>query len=114
MSSPISKRQIIFIGAVFFFLTLTAISLYKGVMELKSRQSRLIEAQAKVGKLQVQKQKLEQTYLQDESFMVETEIRDKLGLSKPGERIIFIPEQEEATQAASEEKKEKSWWEWWR
>jgi cell division protein FtsB len=72
---------------------LLMINLSRGILGLLKAKERIRQAEVRVEKLTAQKQALEEQvkYQLSEGY-AEEEIRDKLGMAKPGEVVVILPE----------------------
>ncbi len=86
-------RKVIYI-AVILVVLLIAYNLVVQITQAIKSGERLSEATDKVYKLQVQNKELKKKLsdIQSSDF-IESQARDKLGLSKKGETLVIIPEQ---------------------
>lgn len=93
---------------------------YATVQEVYSRRSvqrEIDRLKAELAALEQQNEELERliSYLETTEF-VERESRVKLGLAKPGERVIIIPRNEGAAEVAGEggnaESNPRKWWQY--
>ena len=68
-------------------------SLIRGINDLFGTRERFDKAEAEVAKLEVEKRALEQSLEEENGGLItEHAIRDKLGLAKPGEIVVILPE----------------------
>jgi cell division protein FtsB len=76
------------------FSIVLIINLSKDAIRLSSADKRIEEAEIKLAKLKQENQEFKNKleYYQGDEF-AEEEIRNKLQLTKPGEKIVILPEQ---------------------
>lgn len=115
MSTGDNKYKNIFLIGVLASLILFAWSLNRGISQLRQKNERFYIAQEEVSRLEAQNNKLKTLLAQDPAFEAETEIRDQLGLAKPGETVIMIEETDlSVNNATSESKLSDSYLPWWK
>jgi cell division protein FtsB len=89
------KKKIFIVGVACFFLILIVTSLFgkKGVMELRRARRSLATLETRVRALEAEKARLEAEIdrLDKDPRAVEKPAREKLGLVKPGEKVVVIP-----------------------
>lgn len=95
-------------------------NLVRGLTDLIGSGERFEKAEREVSELEETKKSYESA-LQggDKDFLVEKEIRDQLGLAKPGELVVVLPNQEGLynDQLADTEEiglEEPNWQKWWK
>lgn len=83
----------IIIGLIVLVILVIAYNLIKQITESTKSGERLSEAADEVYKLEIKNKTLKQKLLQIQSpEFIETEIRNRLGLTKIGETLVVIPE----------------------
>jgi cell division protein FtsB len=83
-------RYLLLVLAVFFI-----ISLIRNVFKILSASQRIDEAKARVEKLSGENEALKrQLALSESEAFIETQFRDRLGLSQEGEIIVVLPDAE--------------------
>jgi cell division protein FtsB len=115
-----SIRRQIFTAIAVLLGTYLTIALSKDLLGLLSARERIAKEQEEVTRLEEEQQELasELEYVSSEEF-VEREAREKLLMSKPGEVVVLLPEEDgEKEEPASyegsgEAKKELANWEKW-
>lgn len=74
-------------------LVLIITGLVKSLIDFSTTRDRFVEAEKEVQELEREKEELQsQLTLEDEEYVTEKELRDALGLSRPGEVVVVIPE----------------------
>ena len=113
MSTP--RRLVTYL--IFIFIILLIVGLIKDIWQLSHADDRVKQVEEKLAKAKQEKQEFNDKlkYYQSEEFL-ETQIRDKLQMVKPGETIVVLPE--EITNTSDEIKppkdmKELSNWQKW-
>ena len=90
-----SKRSKLSRFLLLFLSFLFLISLVRNVFRIFEAKSRIDTAQSRVDRLQSQNEELKKVLAQAQSGeYVERQLRDKLGLSKEGEIIVVLPDEE--------------------
>lgn len=94
MSIQIPRRRDwrfwVFLVGSFFLLT----SLGRGLWELLGTSARFEQARQELAKLQDEKVQLEsQLRAASREFTVEQTLRDRLGLARPGEKVVILPQE---------------------
>jgi cell division protein FtsB len=93
--SPAIRKKIFVIGVACLFLIMIVTSLFgkKGVMDLRRARRNLAALETRVKALESEKLKLESEIdrLEKDPRAVEKPAREKLGLVKPGEKVVVIP-----------------------
>ena len=93
MSTHSIKRKQWFFVVFLIISGLMLISLYNGLSDLTSTKDRFIKAESEVVRLETEKKLLEQQITgANQEIVREKVIRDKLGLAKPGEIVVILPE----------------------
>lgn len=118
MSTQRGRSNTVGLVLVVGALLLIVYGLSRSFTQLMGKQQRIAEAEQELERLELEKQRLQQALAVDEKFVIESEIRDTLGLSKPGETVIFLPEIEHATPSARPsiqpvEATKPNWQKWW-
>ena len=87
----------------------------KRIMSLHGNSQKVVEAEQKLEKLKRENERLKQelSYKQTDRF-AEGEIRNKLGLARPGEDVFVVPREESSQQSAvsSQQNKSSNWQKW--
>lgn len=92
MSTKYSKRQKLFFLLVIAISILLIIRLSKGIFELLKTKERVDSAKSQVDRLKSEQQQLKDQLKHYQSDLyVESQIRDQLGLAKPGEVVVILP-----------------------
>lgn len=82
----------LFIGFL-IISSLMIISLVQGLKDLTGTRERFEKAEAEVQKLEEERQKLERDLEgSNQALNTEQAIRDQLGLAKPGEIVVILPD----------------------
>lgn len=83
---PFAAIMILLVGTVLI------VNLSKGIFDLLAVKQRVIEAEGQVQKLEDENKALEKQYITHTApAYMEQEIREKLGLARPGEVIVIVP-----------------------
>lgn len=104
---------------IYIVIILLIVGLTKDIWQLSHADDRVKEAEQKLAKIKLEQQKLNSqlNYYQSPEFL-ETQIRDKLQMIKPGETMVVLPEgllseaTEDAQQPISNEEPA-NWQKWW-
>lgn len=84
----------IVLGLIALVILVIAYNLMTQIMEATKSGERLSQAADAVFRLEARNRQLKEKLLQIQSpEFIEEEIRDKLGLAKPGETVVVIPEE---------------------
>jgi len=80
---------------VLLLIVLLTVSLFKGIARVVVANKRITKAETIYKELEKERGKLEQdlSFVKSDEF-VEKQLRDKLGLSKEGETILVLPDEE--------------------
>lgn len=89
MSTP--RRLVTYL--IFIIVIMLIVSLVKDIWQLSHAGDRVKQTEEKLAKAKQEKQELNDKlkYYQTEEFL-ESQIRDKLQMNKPGETIVVLPE----------------------
>lgn len=104
---------------VTILLLVAIVSLVKSLVGFTQTRERFDTAEKEVAKLEQESALLQsQLQLEDEAYVTEEQLRNSLGLSKPGESVVIIPEEllEEALNQKQEspvQSNEKAHWQKW-
>ena len=92
---------------IFFVIFLLTLSLIRNISDIKRGQGEIEEGKAKVKELEKKREELKKKleFVKSEEF-VESQLRDKLGLSKEGEIVIVLPDDEILRKLAPKEEEE--------
>ncbi len=107
------KRNFLLIGAILIAVIL-GVNSAKKILSFHGTSQKVEEAQKKLEDLKEEKEALKRdlAYKKSDEFK-EKEIRNKLGLAKPGETVVIIPKEgQEAT--TGESKNQKANWQKWK
>lgn len=99
----------------FILALILAINGTKRIMSLHGNSQKVVEAEQKLEELKQENEQLKQdfAYKQTDRF-AEGEIRNKLGLARPGEDVYVVPKEESNQQSAISSQQNKSNWQKWR
>jgi cell division protein FtsB len=98
------KRNLLLVFALGVSLLLI-VNGTKRILSLRTNSQKVAEAEARLETLRGENEALknELEYKKSEEF-TETEIRDKLGLAKPGEAVVVVPQDEKVHEFTKEQK----------
>jgi cell division protein DivIC len=109
-------RKILAIGLLIFELYLI-INLSRSIIDLWDKQGEVKKTADHIEELRMKNKQLESqlSYVQTKEF-AEREARDKLGLVRPGETVVVIPQNvlQAASAAAEPVPVVPNWMQWWR
>jgi len=95
------KAKKLFGLAVWVLAVLLLISTVKNITKVASVRSAVEAEKEKVAKMEADNQKLQAQIAQTQgSLFIEKQIRDELGLAKPGEAIVVLPDEATLRQLA--------------
>lgn len=108
------KRNILLFLALAVALIL-AVNGTKRTLSLRGTSQKVVEAQENLERLKQENEDLrrELAYKKSERF-AEEEIRNKLGLARPGEKVFIVPKESSLQSAVSSQKDEQPNWQKWR
>jgi cell division protein FtsB len=93
MSTHLFKRKQWFFVVFLVISGLMLVSLYKGISDLTGTKDRFEKAEAEVARLEEKRQIIEEQISgSSQEIVKEKVIRDELGLAKPGEIVVILPE----------------------
>ena len=101
---------------VFILALILAVNGTKRILSLHGNSQKVVEAQQKLEALKRENEDLrnEFSYKKSDRF-AEGEIRNKLGLARPGEDVYVVPKEESSQQlAVSSQQNQKPNWQKWR
>lgn len=108
----------IFFALILIFSVYLATNLYKDLQQRKRVKQEIENLKSQINDIDKQNSDLKNliTYFETDEY-VESFSREKLGLKKPGEKIIVLPKEENLEQKLNNNKEEsmiyeniKSWW----
>ncbi len=87
-------KKELFIDLLIIFVTaFFGISLIKNIVRVAKAKEQIVEISQAVEKLQKQNNELKMRLTEvDSQAFTETQLRDKLGLAKPGETVVVLPD----------------------
>lgn len=109
------RRNLVFLAVVTVSLILV-FSSTRRILDLRTTSQKVDELSQYLEDLKIQNEQLrsELEYKRSERF-AEEEIRNKLGLVKPGEKVVVIPRSDERRTMNDERKKEEpNYVKWWK
>ena len=125
MSSTEKKSEVVYTMSVkrnfllLLFFLVSILLIVNGVRRLlafKTTTERVGEAEERLVRLQRENEGLKQEleYKRGQEF-AEKEIRDKLGLAKPGEAVVVLPKKNDERQTTNDERQnDPNWQKWWK
>jgi cell division protein FtsB len=120
MSRILLKFRKIGFWAILLVLVVIFVSLLKSFLGLLQTKERFLVAQQEVERLEEEKNKLEAEYVyEDEAYVAEKQLRDSLGLGKPNETVVILPDElvektiEERKKVEEEVEELPNWKKWW-
>jgi len=110
-------RKIILYGVIFFQITLI-VSLVRGIQLSRRASLRIESMEEEKAKLIAEQEKLKQEEVDVQSlYYLEKVARDELHLSKPGEKVVIIPEDRvqipDDSKRIEVEVEKANWQKWW-
>ncbi|MBI2598830.1 septum formation initiator family protein [Candidatus Curtissbacteria bacterium] len=108
------KRNLILIAAILVSILL-AVNSARRIMTFRTTAAKVTEAQRQLDEIRRENEALarELEYKKSDEF-AEAEIRNKLGLAKPGETVVVLPKDDERRTTNDERKIESpNWQKWW-
>lgn len=108
------KRNLLLVLAIIVGFVL-AYNSFQKIMSLRSTSQKVVDAQVRLEKLKEENERLksELEYKKSDRF-VEEEIRNKLGLAKPGEEVFVVPKDGDSGLLIVDREDEKPNWQKWR
>jgi cell division protein FtsB len=108
------RRNLILVLAIVVGLLLANSSIAK-IASFRGTSNEVSSAQAKLDQLKQENAQLKQdlAYKKSDQF-AEGEIRDKLGLAKPGEQVFVVPKSDDSQSSIDNSREEKSNWQKWK
>ena len=108
------------LGLLFLLGLYLIVSFSRDLWVLRQKEKEIIQSQLKLEKARVENEALKQElgHVQSEAF-IEKEAREKLGMAKPGETVLFLPQEIEGIAnfvsfGKNEEKELPNWQKWWK
>ncbi|MDP3724261.1 MAG: septum formation initiator family protein [bacterium] len=107
------KRKLFLLAAV-VFMAVIDVNLVREIVRLARSGERLSEAESRVLSLQKENEELkDQSRTVASDRFIEKEAREKLGLVRPGEVVVYVPEGEKKTVVSSLVDDRPNWKKWW-
>lgn len=121
MSTSEQWRKNIVLAFIILVSGVLIVNLSKGVWDLLQVHNRVVAAEAELQALEAQKKALEEQYFaQTDPAYIDQQIREQLGLTKPDEVIVLVPEDRISSVSAGQvmgnkegENKELPYWKQW-
>lgn len=89
------KKELLINIVIILVTAFFGISLIRNVVRVAKAKRQIVETAAEVTKLQKENQELKNRLTEvDSQNFTETQLRDKLGLAKPGETVLVLPDPE--------------------
>ena len=108
------KRNLILVLAVIVALVL-AINSYRKITDFRLAAKTVDERQAYLDELKKKNEEFQKELeYKESSQFAELEIRNKLGLAKPGEAVVIVPKDDERLKTNDESKISKPNWQKWK
>lgn len=107
------------LGLLFLLGLYLIVSFTRDLWVLRQKEKEITQSQLQLEKAKIGNKGLKEEleYVQSEAF-IEKEARDKLGMAKPGETVLVLPQLEGIVNFVSfgeaEEKELPNWQRWWR
>lgn len=107
------RNFLLFIGIIAAILL--GVNSFKRILAFRDTSRRVAESKASLDALKQENEKLKQElqYKLSQEYK-EAEIRNKLGLAKPNETVVILPDEDKKDDGKSNKKELPNWKKWWR
>jgi len=107
------RNFLLFIGIIAAILL--GVNSFKRILAFRETSKRVADSEAKLEVLKQENEKLKQEmqYKLSQEYK-EAEIRNKLGLAKPNETVVILPDEGNKNDGKNSKKELANWKKWWK